>query len=225
MTGAAARLAVQVAGRGRMEDHPPGQPDGARYEGRFVIYAMADDKGPLFGEDVSLFDSDVVARLGRGPQSAHFVAVRSGYTVEGFDTSSPELVGQTVGRGSINSRWRVYFDPHPDGSRSFDDRASFMRGTLVATYSAEEFFQVNTRAEVFDTRVDYVILESEPFEFMGRRIDLAEIAPRMTELSHAHLPEPDPDPEPVPDEEPFSRGGPGVFANHFPVGGTVIAVA
>lgn len=224
MTGGAARLAIQVAGRGRMEAHPPGQPDGARYEGRFVIYAMADDKGSLFGDDVSLFDAEMVARSGRGPQSAHFVAIRSGYTVEGFDTSSPDLVGQMVGRGSINSRWKVYFDPTPDGSRSFNDRASFMRGTVVATYSAEEFFQVNSRAEVFDTPVDYVILQSEPFEFMGRRVDFAEIAPRMTELSHAHLPEPDPDPETIPDEEPFTRGGPGVFANHFPVGGTVLAV-
>jgi hypothetical protein len=224
MTGGAARLAIQLAGRGRMEAHPPGQPDGARYEGRFVIYAMADAQGPLFGNDVSLFDAEVVARAGRGPQSAHFVAIRSGYTVEGFDTSSSDLVGQMVGRGSINSRWKVYFDPSPDGSRSFDNRESFTKGTVVATYSAEEFFQVNSRAEVFDTRVDYVLLESEPFEFMGRRVDLAEIAPRMTELSHAHLPEPDPNPEIIPDEEPFTRGGPGVFANHFPVGGTVLAV-
>jgi hypothetical protein len=114
-----------------------------------------------------------------------------------------------VGRGSVNSRWKVYFDPSPDGSQDFDDRTSFIRGGVVATYSAEEFFQVNTRAEVFDTRVDYVILDSKPFEFMGRRIDLAEIAPRLTEFSHAHLPEPDPDPEIIPDEEPFKRGGPG----------------
>lgn len=98
-----------------------------------------------------------------------------------------------------------------------------MRGTLVSTYSAEEYFQVNTRAEVFDTRVDYVLLDSEPFEFMNRRVDLAEVAPRMTELSHAHLPEPDPDPEIIPDETPFSHSGPGVFANHFPVGGTILA--
>lgn len=207
-----------------MEAHPAGTPDGARYEGRFVIYAMADEKGPLFGEDVSLFDADVVARAGRGPQSAYFVAIRSGFTVEGFDTSSSELVGQMVGRGSIRSRWRVYFDPSPDGSRDFDNRESFMRGTVVATYSAEEFFQVNPRAEAFDTRVDYVLLESEPFEFKGRKIDLADIAPRMTELSHAHAPEPDPNPEIIPDEEPFSHLGPGVFASHFPVGGTVVAV-
>jgi len=224
MIGRAAGLAIQVVGRGRMEEHPPGQPDGARYEGRFVIYAMADETGPMFGGDVSLFDAGCVAKFGRGPQSAHFVAVRSGYTLEGSDTSSSDLVGQMIGRGSMNSRWKVYFDPSPDGSRDFDDRASFTRGELVATYSAEEFFQVNTRAEVFDTRVDYVMLESKPFEFMGRSVDLAEIAPRMTELSHAHLPEPDPNPETIPDEEPFTHRGPGVFANHFPVGGTVIAV-
>jgi len=224
MTAGGARLAMQVTGRGRMEEHPPGKPDGARYEGRFVIYAMADADGPLFGEDVSLFDPACVEKHGRGPQSAHFVAVRSGFTLEGFDTSSDDLVGMTVGHGSIKSRWRVYFDPAPDGSRDFDDRESFMRGELVGVYSAEEFFQVNTQAEIFDTRVDYVLLHSKSFEFKGRRIDLAETAPRMTELSHAHAPEPDPSPEPVPDEEPFAHLGPGVFASHFPVGGTILAV-
>jgi hypothetical protein len=87
-----------------MEAHPPGKPDNARYEGRFVIYAMADDNGPMFGKDMSLFDADCVAKFGRGPQSVHFVAIRSGYTLEGFDTSSSNLVGQMVGHGSINSR-------------------------------------------------------------------------------------------------------------------------
>lgn len=99
-----------------------------------------------------------------------------------------------------------------------------MAGELVATYSAEEFFQVDPRAEVFDTRVDYVLLDSKPFEFKGRRVDLAETAPRLTELSHAHAPEPDPSPEDIPDEEPFAHLGPGVFAMHFPVGGTILAV-
>lgn len=44
----------------------------------------------------------------------------------------------------------------------------------------------------------------------------------MSELSHGYNPEPDLDPEALPDEAEFV-GGPGVFADHFPVGGTVIA--
>ncbi len=57
MTSPTTRLALQIAGRGRLEGHPPGEVDGVRFEGRFVIYALADAQGPLFGEDVSLFDA------------------------------------------------------------------------------------------------------------------------------------------------------------------------
>jgi hypothetical protein len=207
-----------------MEAHPPGVPDLARYEGRFVIYSLAGPEGPLFGDDVSLFDATAVKKFGRGPQSAHLVAVRSGFTLEGFDTSSNDLVGQTIGRSSMKSRWRVYFDANPDGSRDFDDRAAFMQGELVATYSAEEFFQTDPRAGTLDTRVDYVHIDSKPFEFNGRTVDLGDIAPRLTEITHGHLPESDPNPEIIPDEEPFAALGPGVFANHFPVAGTILAV-
>lgn len=42
-------------------------------------------------------------------------------------------------------------------------------------------------------------------------------------MSHGHLPEGDPQPEQIPhEEEPFANRGPGVFAQRFPVGGTVI---
>jgi hypothetical protein len=48
----------------------------------------------------------------------------------------------------------------------------------------------------------------------------------MAELSHGHNPEPDPEPETIPEEEPyFTNRGPGVFADRFPVGGTLFAVA
>jgi hypothetical protein len=215
---------MQIAGRGRLEAHPPGVVDGARFEGRFVIYSMNGPDGSVFGPDVSLFDPAAVKAHGRGPQSAHFVAVRSGYVLEGFETGGSEIVGHTIGRSAASTRLRVFFDESPDGSRRFSDRASFLRGRLVATYAAEEFFQIDSRAEVFDTRVSYSILESAAFDFHEVRVDLAELAPRMSELSHGHLPEPDPHPEVIPAEEPFLVGGPGVFANHFPVGGALLAV-
>ena len=75
-----------------------------------------------------------------------------------------------------------------------------------------------TRDSGPDTR-----LSSDPFEFHGVSVDFGELAPRMAELSHGHLPEPDPNPETIPAEEPFGHHRPGVFASHFPVGGAVIA--
>jgi len=207
-----------------MEAHPPGDVDGTRFEGRFVIYAMNAPSGPVFGADVSLFDEELVASVGRGPQSAHLVCVRSGFVLQGFVTSSGDMEGHTVGRTSVETRWKVYFDPSPDGSRRFDDRESFTRGQLVATYAAEEFFQIDGRAEVFDTRVNYSILESVPFEFRDHRVDLGKLAPRLTALSHGHLPETNPNPEIIPQEDPFLAKGPGVFASHFAVGGTILAV-
>lgn len=217
------RLAMQIAGRGRLEAHPPGVVEGVRFEGRFVIYALTGADGSVFGHDVSLFDADAAARFGRGPQSAHFVCVRSGYVLEGFDTSTPNLEGHMIGRTSGDTRLRVIFDASPTGERAFDDRESFLRGQVVATYAAEEYFQIDGRAEIFDTRVNYRLLESVPFEFNGITADFADIAPQMSELSHGHLPEADPNPEIIPNEEPFLNRGPGVFATHFPVGGAILS--
>ncbi len=223
MTASTTRMALQVAGRGRLEGHPPGEVDGARFEGRFVIYSMYGGKGPIFGEDVSLFDAAAVAEHGRGPQSAHFVSMRSGVVLEGFVTGDETIEGNTIGRTSSKTRLRIYFDASPDGTRRFTDRESFMRGELVATYRAEEYFQIDPRAGVFDTRVNYTLLESKPFAFAGETVDFADFAPQMVELSHGHNPEPDPHPEEIPQEPWFGDGGPGVFADHFPVGGSIIA--
>lgn len=221
----AVRYAMQFAGRGRLEGHPPGDADGARFEGRFVIFSITGPSGPVFGQDVSLFSADCVAEHGRGAQSAHFVAVRSGYVLESFSTGDENFEGHMIGRTSSKTRLRVYFDPNPDGSRSFEDRASFLKGELVATYQAEEFFQIDPRGDIFDTRVNYTLLDSAPFSYQDQTVDLAEVAPRMVELSHGHNPEDDPEPEPIPhDEEPFTNRGPGAFAQRFPVAGTLIAV-
>lgn len=105
-----ARLAMHYTGRGRLEGHPPGEVDGVRFEGRFVIYGITGEKGPVFGEDVSLFEPDAVAKYGRGPQSAQFVAVRSGYTLEGFVTGDDDFPGYQIGRSSSATRLRIYYD-------------------------------------------------------------------------------------------------------------------
>lgn len=217
------RLVLQVAGRGRLEGHPPGNVDGARFEGRFVIFGAFGKDGPLFGEDVSLFNADAVTAHGRGPQSAHLVAVRSGYALEGFSTGADEAFpGHMIGRSSSATRLRVYFDASPDGSRSFDDRASFMKGTLVATYKAEEYFQINPLSGTFVTRVNYTLLDSEPFTLHGVTADLGALYPTMVEHSHGQNPAPDPSPEEIPDEAPFAHR-PGTFADRFAVGGTIFA--
>ncbi len=218
------RLVMQFGGRGRLEEHPPGVVDGARFEGRFVIWALSDANGPVFGPDVSLFDAALVEKLGRGPQSAHLVAVRSGITMEGFGTDEGDFLGHVYGRTSTDTRLRIFFDANPDGSRHFDDRAAFMKGELVATYEAEEFFQINPRSGTFDTRVNYSIMSSAPFTFQGRTVDLGALYPRMFEASNGHNPEPDPNPETIPDEAPFNTKGPGTFGNRFPVGGSLFAV-
>jgi hypothetical protein len=220
-----ARLAMQIGGRGFLEAHPPNDVTGARFEGRFVIYSMMSHGSPVFGDDVSLFERDGAAQHGLGPGSAHFVAMRSGFGLESFHTGDDEFVGHLYARTSARTRLRIYFDAAPDGSRSFEDRDSFTRGRLIATYRAEEFFQLDSRAGVFDTRVSYTLIESSPFTFMDTTLDLAEVAPSMTDLSSGHAPEDAPRPIPIPhEEEPFTDRGPGVFAQRFPVGGAWLTV-
>lgn len=224
-TAPAGQMVMQLAGRGHMEAHPPGDVAGTRYEGRFVIFSMDDGAGQVFGDDTSLFDESCVKHYGRGPQCAHFVAVRSGYILQGFETGDATFTGNTVGRTASSSRVRIYYDAHPDGTRSYDNGASFETGTEIATYRADETFSIDPRGGVFDTRVDLRLLNSQTFTYEGHRVNLAQIATHMTEFDHGHNPEPDPNPEPIPYQEPwFTNRGPGVFANRFPVGGDIIAV-
>lgn len=218
-------MVMQTTGRGRLEEHPPGVVDGVRFEGRFVIWGMSSAGGQVFGDDASLFDEDCVEQYGRGPQCAHLVAVRSGSILHGFVTGNgDDLKGESVGRTTAASRYRIFYDAHPNGSRDYEERAGWLRGELVATYSSDEFFSIDAAGGVFDTRVDYSIISSTPFELNGVKVDFATLAPHMTELDHGHNPQPDPQPEPVPyDESWFANKGPGEFASYFPVGGAVLA--
>ncbi len=224
MTSSSVRLALQTGGRGYLEAHPPGDVTGARFEGRFVIYSMMDGAGQVFGEDVSLFAPECVARHGIGPQSAHLTAVRHGFALESFQTGDDQVAGHLFARISARTRFRVHFDAEPDGTRRFEDRASFFRGQEVAVYRAEEFFQLDPRSGTFHTRVNYSLLESTPFTFQGRTVDLGQLAPAMTEFATGQAPEEDPRPTPIPhDEDQFANRGPGDFAQRFAVGGAFLA--
>ncbi len=171
-------LAMHIAGQGRLEVLPPEDLEGARFEGRFVIWGITGPDGPLFGEDVSLFDADQVVAGGRGPQSAHLVAMRSGFGLEMFSTGDDTFAGHMFGRASSKTRLRIFFDERPDGTRSFDDRDSWLQGEQVAVYKAEEFFQMDGDTGIFETRVNYTLLESTPFTFKGVTVDFADIALR-----------------------------------------------
>ena len=219
---ASVSLAMQFAGQGRLEVLPEGQ-DGARFEGRFVIWGMNGADGPLFGEDVSLFDADQVAAVGRGPQSAHLVAMRSGFALESFSTGDETFAAHTFGRASSKTQLRIFFDEAPDGTRRFEDRASWLKGEQVAVFKAEEFFQADAEAGIFKTRVYYALLDSAPFTFKGITVDFADIANQMSETSLGRSPVEGPEEEIPHTEEPFANRGPGTFAERFAVGGTVVA--
>jgi hypothetical protein len=230
-------MAMQVAGRGRIEAPSGVDPhgtfifDGARFQGRFVIYSIDGDGEPIFGNETSLFDTDCVARFGRGPQCAHFVAVLNGMVLEAFDTGEPGFVGHLVGRTGPTAgppregeRLRIFFDPHPDGTRNFEDLHSFERGEVIARYKVSEFFQVDFRAAIFNSRGNYSLFESKPVTFAGRTVDFKDIAPRITQIWHAHMPDRDPQPDAIPtDQEPYGAKGPGNFDLRFPIGGMLMS--
>jgi hypothetical protein len=131
-----AGLAMQIGGRGFLEAHPPNDVTGARFEGRFVIYSMMGHGVLMFGDDMSLFARDCATQQGLGPGSAHFVAMRGGFALESFHTGDDEFVGHLYARTTARTHLRIYFDPAPDGSRSFEDRDFFTRGHLIVTYRA-----------------------------------------------------------------------------------------
>ncbi|HEV8626373.1 MAG TPA: hypothetical protein VG034_18135 [Acidimicrobiia bacterium] len=229
-------MAMQVGGRGRieapggMDPHGTFAIDGARFQGRFVIYSIDGDGEPIFGDDTSLFDADCVAKFGRGPQCAYFVGVLNGMILEAFDTGEPGFVGNLVGRTGPTAgppgqgeRLRIFFDPHPDGTRNFEDLRSFEKGEVIARYKVSEFFQIDFRAGIFNSRGNYSLIESKPVTFADRTVDFKDIAARITQIWHAHQPEPDPEPDSIPtDQEPYGAKGPGKFDLRFPIGGMLM---
>ena len=129
----AALATMQISGRGFEE----GFQDGDRIQLRAFIWSLEGAAQSILGPDVSLFEPGCVAQFGRGAQCAQLLVVGNAYFLETFDTSSPDLVGHNAFRfaGEV---WRVYFDPAPDGTRGFENLASFEKGDPVAAYKVRE---------------------------------------------------------------------------------------
>src|SRR5437867_11791418 len=123
----AALATIQISGRGFEE----GFQDGDRFQVRGFIWSLEGAAQSILGPDVSLFEPGCVVQFGRGVQCAQLLVVGNAYFLETFDTSSPDLVGHNALRlaGEV---WRIYCDPAPDGTRSFDDRQSSEQGDPVA---------------------------------------------------------------------------------------------
>jgi hypothetical protein len=218
-------LGMQVAGCASFAQRSLGSDDTTnRFAVRSLIFALSDRDGPVFGPDVSLFDPRAAAQHGRGPQSAHFFAVWSGSVLESFATDSGDA-GQNhiFARTSATTRLRIYFDPQPNGTRSFGDGGMFTTGAPVAVYAGEGYFQMDRLDETLDIRANYAILESTPMTFNGVTVDLGALYPRMVEVSRGResaLRDPSEDADaPSP-----ARCRDGIPSFRFSTGGTLFAL-
>jgi hypothetical protein len=202
-----------------------GLQEGDRFQVRLFIWSLEGATQSVLGPDVSLFDPTCVATFGKGVQCAQLLVVVNGYFLETFDTSSADLAGHDAFRFA-GETWRVYFDPAPDGTRTFENLAAFEKGAPVAVYDVREFATADPVADVVLARNDLVLTKSSPFTLRGTTIDLKNVAPRLAGLGHARTPQPDPNPQLIPtNEPPFQSQGPGLFLLHTPVSGTFSAVA
>src|SRR5207244_8371487 len=125
----------------------------------------------------SLLDTMCVTQFVRRVKCAKLLLVVNSYILETFDTSSPDLVGHNAFRlaGEV---WRIYFDPAPDGTRSFEDLESFEKGDPVAVYKVREFATADPVADVIWARNDQELLKSTPFTLHGVTVDFKNVAPR-----------------------------------------------
>jgi len=215
----AALATMQISGRAFEE----GLQEGDRFQLRAFIWSLEGAAQPILGPDVSLFEPGCVARFGRGVQCAHLLVVGNAYVLETFDTSSADLVGHDAFRlaGEV---WRIYFDPAPTGTRSFEDLASFEKGDPVAVYKVREFATADPAADLVLARNDQELINSTPFTLKGVTVDFKNVAPRLMGLGHARVPQPDPNPQPIPTDEPPFQSGPGFFLLHTAISGTFSAV-
>lgn len=218
-------IVINWSGQGRIEAAKP-KLASTRYEGRFVIFGLGGGSHPILPEGSSLFDPTCVAQHGAGVQCAYLVAIRDGAVENGYLTgdASANYTGQETGWSVPGTETQIFFNPHPDGTRSFADRASFTNGTLVATYAAKESFELDPVAGTFFTRVSYRALSAKTFQLDGKQINFQQLAPYMTENAVGHNPAPLATPEPIPTDVPvFHDKGAGVFPNLFAVSGSTIA--
>src|SRR5205823_189988 len=178
---------LQVSGRGFEE----GFQTGDRIQARMFIWAIDGANQSIPGPDVSLFEPSCVAKFGAGVQCAQLLAVANAYFGETFDTSSPEIVGHNAFRFA-GEQWRIFFDPSPDGSRGYDNLASFEKGDPVAVYDVREYGTADAVDNFILLRNNLVLLKSTPFTLDGITIDFKTIAPRLMGLGHTRIPQPNP---------------------------------
>ena len=212
---------MQMSGRAFQE----GLQAGDRDQARLFIWSLEGPDQSILGPDAPLFEPGCVAKFSEGVQCAYFPVVVNAIFAETFDTSTPDLVGHNAIRLASGETWRIFFDPAPDGTRSYENLASFEKGKPVAVYAAREFITSDVETNFVLARNNLTLISSTPFTLNGITIDFKKIAPRLMGVGHARLPEPDPSPQPIPtNEPPFGSKGPGFFVLHEPISGTFQAV-
>jgi hypothetical protein len=212
---------MQISGQGFTE----GNQAGDRAQARLFIWSLEGATQSILGPDVPLFEPGCVAKFGEGVQCAYFPVVANAVFAEYFDTSTADLPGDTAIRFASNETWRIFFDPTPDGTRTYDDLASFEKGKPIAFYSAREWITADAQSNFVMPRNILNLVSSTPVVLNGVTIDFAKVAPRVMGMGHAHSLTPLTPPEPIPtNEPPFGSKGPGFFVLHDALSGTFQAV-
>src|SRR5207247_1178015 len=86
--------------------------------------------------------------------------------------------------------WRIFFDPAPDGTRSYENLASFEKGKPVAVYAAREFITSDVETYFVLARNNLSLISITPFTLNGITLHFKKIAPRLLGLGHARLRQP-----------------------------------
>jgi hypothetical protein len=211
---------LQISGFGFQE----GLQAGDRIQVRGFIWSIEGADQSVLGANVSLFEPGCVAKFGTGVQCAQLLAVGNAYFGETFNTATADMVGH-AGFRFAGEQWRIFFDPAPDGSRGFENLASFEKGDPVAVYDVREFATADPVADFVLARNDLVLVSSTPITLAGVTFDFKDVAPRLMGIGHARVSQPDPNPQPIPtNEPPYQSKGPGFFILHTPISGSFTAV-
>ena len=210
---------MQISGQGFGE----GLQAGDRVQARLFIWSLEGADQSILGPDVPLFEPGCVAKFGEGVQCAYFPVLANAVFAEYFDTAAPDVPGDTAIRFASNETWRIFFDPKPDGTRTYENLASFEKGNPIANYSAREWITADPQSNFIMPRNILKLVSSSPVVLNGVTIDFAKIAPRVMGIGHAHSLTPLATPEPIPNEPPFGSR-PGLFITHDALSGTFQAV-
>jgi hypothetical protein len=211
---------MQLSGQGFGE----GLQAGSRAQARLFIWSLEGADQSILGPDVPLFEPGCVAKFGEGVQCAYFPVLANAVFGEYFNTAAPDEPGDTAIRFAAGETWRVFFDPNPDGSRTYENLASFEKGNPIANYSAREWITADVQSNFVMPRNILRLVSSTPVTLNGVTIDFAKIAPRVMGLGHAHSLTPLAPPQPIPTNEPPFGSKPGFFTLHEALSGTFQAI-